>query len=163
MQGSGRTGHVRLHLFHTWCWLEGDAAGIERDALTHDRQVLSFLGRRVGNLDQARATLGAAANTDDAAETLLGEAFLIPHFNLDLCAGGLLLSVFGESLREQVSGGGVDEGTDLLGMASHDSSTLNDLLDRLIVGQARCDNSLLERVAFSRFGRLVGAESPRTQ
>ena len=110
----GRTAHVRNHVFHIRGRLQGDTAGIKRDALANQGDVL-VAATVVRHVHQLRAVLGTLANCDDAAEALLGQ--LVARDDLN-CQVNLVLPLFGEvldnagvGLRVEERGRGVDQVT----------------------------------------------------
>ena len=98
-EDGGGAGHVRLHRHHRLARLDVEAAGVEGDPLADedDRPLEGGVrgsrptphrggGRPVLQPDQAGRACRAAADGEQPAEALGGEALLVPH--LDLEAGG---------------------------------------------------------------------------
>ena len=94
--------------------LDGQAAGVERDALADQREVGDRLGGGVGQLDQPRRRGRAHADAEDAAAADRGELLLVVDGGGDLARaaslrgrGGRLDDGVGEDRRGEVAGRGV--------------------------------------------------------
>jgi hypothetical protein len=97
-QHAGRAAHVELHLVHLGRRLDGDAAGVERDALAHqhDRR-LSLRGARVAQHDEARRLVGALRHGQERAHAELLGVLAVQHFHLD---AELLAEALGRPARK---------------------------------------------------------------
>ena len=129
-QHCGGPGHVGLHLRHGGSRLEGQASGVEGDALADECHVLEpgrviitlSLGASMARVltglrgnplqaDQARRVHRSLGDAKNPAESLLDECRGVPHLDPD---PGLLPGGSGplrEDLRGQAVGGLVDEVT----------------------------------------------------
>ena len=78
LHDGGGAGHVLLHRRHAGRGLDGQAAGVEGDALADQRQVQwsASLGAVV-ELDQPRRSVRPGADAEDAAAAELGEPGLV--------------------------------------------------------------------------------------
>ena len=108
---SGAT-HIHDHVPHLGARLQGDTAGIEGHALTHQgdfweiRRFRSLRrpSRGVGHAHQAGRILGTLTHADDSPEALLAELILIQDLHLQTSLGGSIPDDLGISLRVEVIG-----------------------------------------------------------
>ena len=105
-----RAGHVAFHVHHAVRRLEAQAAGVERQALAHEHDLLrARLRRLVAHVDEARLFGAAAIDRQQQRHAELLDALLVEHLALDAERLGLGRRDVGERGRGQVVGGAVDE------------------------------------------------------
>ncbi len=102
-----RAGHVELHARHLPGGLDVEAAGVERDALAHQRQVRLGAAGRVAEPHQPRAARGAAADGQDAAVAAALEGLLVEDLHRDPLVADVGPRGLGERLRVEEVGGSV--------------------------------------------------------
>ena len=135
VKDDGGARHVGLHVAHAQGRLDGDAAGVEGDALAHEGDLGRGLGRGVFDLDQARLPGGALADAEDAAEALLLQALLVPDGHLDRQALGQFLGGVGEGLGVEVARRLVDQRAGRVDGLADQGGTVQDRLQRLVGGE----------------------------
>ena len=91
--------------------LDRDAAGVERDALTDECNLLGLLALAapIRQPHQPRWTRGTLAHPDDAAEAGLGQRLVVEHLDLQSDCLAQSLCPLGEFGREQVTRRGVHQ------------------------------------------------------
>ena len=97
------------------CRLDGDAAGVERDALADQRHLLGLLRlagelrAAVGQPDQPRRTRRPLADADHPAVAVARQRLVVEHLDLQPHGFAQSLCALGEFGGVQVAGRGVDE------------------------------------------------------
>jgi hypothetical protein len=111
MPGRRRAGLVELHLAHPVGRLEADPAGVEGDALAHERQVSTTVGGRLAGTqhDQARRVVAPPSDGHEQAHAhplgLLGTE----HLDGQVVLPGERRGLVGEHLGADVVSGAVRE------------------------------------------------------
>ena len=86
-QHAGGAAHVELHFVHAGGGLDGDAAGVERDALAHQGHGRLALGRAlVAQHDEAQLFMRAARHGGKCAHAELGHFLGAENFAVDMAA-----------------------------------------------------------------------------
>ena len=158
VKDDGGAGHVGLHVAHAEARLDRDAAGVEGDALAHERDLGGGPGGGVLDLDQARLPGGALADAEDAAEAFLFQALLVPHGDLDGQALGQFLGGVREGFGVEVARRLVDQGTGRVDGLADQGGTVQDRLQGLVGGEVRDDHDVLHRVLQAVLGGAVLGE-----
>ncbi|CRF28750.1 Uncharacterised protein [Mycobacterium tuberculosis] len=101
--------HIADHLFHTFRFLQGNPARIERNPFTDkaDHIGVSIIRPTVTDGDHARRVGASPADCGQAAHALLANAALIEHRAFQPVTGGQGLRLASERLRHQVVAGQV--------------------------------------------------------
>ena len=147
------TRHVALHRLHARAGLQRETSGVEDHALAHERERLpARAGRRVRELEEARALVGALPDTQHAAELQRLQLRDVHHVDGDAGAAQQLARLGRERggrllLRRQVDH--VARPRDRVG--DH-RAALERSLD---AGAARTDNDDLGELARCRLGLVV--------
>jgi hypothetical protein len=104
------TAHIGGHVMHVGRRLDGDAAGVERDALADQGDLLGLaLGAVVREPHQTRRARRALADADHATIAVLGQGLVVEHLDLEARRFTQSLCALGEFGRIQMTRRGVDE------------------------------------------------------
>jgi hypothetical protein len=156
----GRARHVGLHRLHARRGLDRQAAGVERDALAHERDpTLRLAVGPVRQLHEARLLGRAASDAGEPAETLVDDRRAVEHLDLEPVLRGQLHGLVRERGGGEVAARGVDE----VAYEADGDRGREPALDRLahLLAALGDDRDRFERRALGRFlvvGEAVGAE-----
>ena len=98
--------------------------------------------RRPGHLDQTRAPWRALSHTDQSAESAGGQCCLVEHLDVDRKRRAQRRGTVGETAREEIGRGSVDEVTNQVNGFCGGGGTLN---SRFRVGSRTDDHDLARR------------------